>query len=99
MKTFTLSSLSFLSGVGAALTSSATPNNDAMVYAPGGPFRLSSDGVTPDILIIDFGQSYEGHPTFEVVSAAGDTSCFEVSYAEAAASFSNYAVSPSRPRS
>lgn len=66
--------------------------DDALIYAADKPFTLSSDGLVPDILILDFGQSFEGHPTFEVVATSGDTSCFEVSYAESAASLSRYEV-------
>ncbi|OLN88265.1 hypothetical protein CCHL11_00248, partial [Colletotrichum chlorophyti] len=62
----------------------------ALVFGTNGTVNLSSDGVTPDIHIVDFGQSFEGHPTFEVVSISGDTSGFEVSFAESKAAFGNY---------
>ncbi len=55
---------------------------------------LKSDGSTPDVKLIDFGQNYEGHPVFEVVSAYGDTSALEVSYAESSTAFDSYMVRP-----
>jgi hypothetical protein len=59
-------------------------------YATDGPVTLASDGRTPDVMILDFGQSYEGHPTFEVLSASGDTSRYEVSFGESSAALENY---------
>ncbi|KAM0322075.1 hypothetical protein ACHAQA_009704 [Verticillium albo-atrum] len=71
---------------------SLSPDNDALLYkyATDGPVTLSSDGQTPGIMILDFGQSYEGHPTFEVLSATGDTSRFEVTYGESSAALNLY---------
>ncbi|KAL2836301.1 Six-hairpin glycosidase [Aspergillus pseudoustus] len=43
---------------------------------------LSSDGETPSIIILDYGRNVEGFATFEVAGRAGDTSNFEMSYAE-----------------
>lgn len=43
-------------------------------------------------MILDYGENVEGHPTFEVVSASGDTSAFELTYAESKYAFSNYQV-------
>lgn len=73
---------------------SLSPDNDALLYkyATDGPVTLSSDGQTPGIMILDFGQSYEGHPTFEVLSATGDTSRFEVTYGESSAALNLYMV-------
>ncbi|KAH7349799.1 hypothetical protein B0T11DRAFT_134800 [Plectosphaerella cucumerina] len=69
---------------------STSPQNDAILYATDGPVTLSSDGQTPDTMVLDFGQSYEGHPTFEVLSASGDTSRFEVSFGESSAALGGY---------
>jgi hypothetical protein len=43
-------------------------------------------------VILDYGHEVEGIPSFEVLSHQGDTSLFEVSYAESLASFSQYMV-------
>ncbi len=61
-------------------------------YASTKTITLKSDGNTPDVQVVDFGQDYEGHPTFEVVSASGNTSVFEVSYAEGYTAFDSYMV-------
>ncbi|UPL01042.1 hypothetical protein LCI18_011976 [Fusarium solani-melongenae] len=63
---------------------------DAIVYAKKETISLSSDGKDPDILILDYGQNVEGHPTFEVVSTSGDASGFELTFAESKYAFSNY---------
>ncbi|KEY69379.1 hypothetical protein S7711_08134 [Stachybotrys chartarum IBT 7711] len=62
----------------------------ALIYGSDGPITLVSDGVTPAISILDFGQNFEGHPVFEVVALSGDTSRFEVTFAESAASLGQY---------
>ncbi|RSL91382.1 hypothetical protein CEP51_000341 [Fusarium floridanum] len=68
----------------------AKTNQNAVVYATKGTVSLSSDGTDPDILILDYGQNVEGHPTFEVVSTSGDASGFELTFAESKYTFSNY---------
>ncbi|RTE76879.1 hypothetical protein BHE90_008633 [Fusarium euwallaceae] len=74
-------------------------NQDAFVYATKGTISISSDGTDPDILILDYGQNVEGHPTLEVVSTSGDVSGFELTFAESndgplplAAAMDNYRV-------
>ncbi|RYC91404.1 hypothetical protein BFJ63_vAg5703 [Fusarium oxysporum f. sp. narcissi] len=68
----------------------ARADKSAVVYGSKGTVSLSSDGKKPDIMILDYGENVEGHPTFEVVSASGDTSTFELTYAESKFAFSNY---------
>lgn len=47
----------------------------------------------PAIITLDYGHAVEGIPTFEVVSAQGDTSVFEITYAESLAALNTYMVS------
>ena len=47
---------------------------------------------TGSVIILDYGHEVEGIPSFEVLSHQGDTSLFEISYAESLASFSQYMV-------
>jgi hypothetical protein len=54
--------------------------------------KLMSNG-TSSIVILDYGHEVEGIPSFEVLSKAGDTSLFEISYAESLAAFDTYMVS------
>ncbi|SPO28803.1 related to alpha-L-rhamnosidase C [Ustilago trichophora] len=63
---------------------------DQVQYASIKSIKLKSNGETPDIQIVDFGENFEGHPTFEVVSASGNTSILEVSYAEERTAFDSY---------
>jgi aminoglycoside/choline kinase family phosphotransferase len=62
-------------------------------YASNDIITLKSNGNKPDVRIIDFGEAFEGHPTFEVVSAFGNTSVLDVSYAESLSAFNSYMVS------
>jgi hypothetical protein len=53
---------------------------------------LTSNG-TGSIIILDYDHEVEGIPSFEVLSNTGDTSLFEISYAESLAAFNTYMVS------
>lgn len=53
---------------------------------------LTSNG-TGSIIILDYNHEIEGIPSFEVLSNTGDTSRFEISYAESLAAFDTYMVS------
>lgn len=63
-----------------------------VIYASDSCVNLSSDGSRPNIVVLDYGHSVEGHPTFQVVSASGDTSGFEVTFAESKAALNLYMV-------
>lgn len=54
---------------------------------------LTANG-TSSVIILDYGHEVEGIPSFEVLSHVGDTSVFEISYAESLAAFDTYMVSP-----
>ncbi|PCH05913.1 Bacterial alpha-L-rhamnosidase [Penicillium occitanis (nom. inval.)] len=45
-------------------------------------YRLSSDGSSPAVVILDYGGNVEGYATFEVTRQSGNTSVFEISYGE-----------------
>lgn len=68
-------------------------SDSAYVYATDTVVTLSSDGSRPDIVVLDYGESHEGHPTFEVISASGNTSRLELSFAESKFAFEEYQVS------
>ncbi|RAL14294.1 putative alpha-L-rhamnosidase C [Aspergillus homomorphus CBS 101889] len=44
--------------------------------------KLSSDGITPAIVVLDYGRDVEGYATFQVSQRSGDTSAFEMTYSE-----------------
>ena len=71
--------------------SKATKN--PIIYANNDTITLSSNGSKADIVVLDYGYSVEGHPTFEVVSRSGDTSGFELTFAESKAALNAYMVS------
>lgn len=53
---------------------------------------LTANG-TSSVIILDYGHEVEGIPSFEVLSHVGDTSIFEISYAESLTAFDTYMVS------
>lgn len=53
----------------------------------------------PAIVTLDYGHAIEGIPTFEVVSVEGDTSIFEITYAESLAALNTYMVRLTNPHS
>ncbi|KAK2039476.1 alpha-L-rhamnosidase [Colletotrichum somersetense] len=65
-------------------------NNGTVLLGSNGTTTLVSDGTAPAVVVLDYGQNVEGHPTFEVVSASGDTSGLEITYAESEAALGSY---------
>lgn len=53
---------------------------------------LTASNGTPAVVTLDYGHAIEGIPTFEVVSVEGDTSVFEITYAESLTALNNYMV-------
>lgn len=47
---------------------------------------------SPAVAVLDYGRVIEGIPSFDVVGVEGDTSVFEISYAESLAALDNYMV-------
>jgi hypothetical protein len=43
---------------------------------------LKGTTTVPGVVVLDYGANVEGHPTFEVISATGDTSGLEITYSE-----------------
>lgn len=66
--------------------SGPVPLNNATVY------KLSSDGSSPAIVILDYGKNVEGYATFEVTQQSGNTSIFEMSYGETREALDVYMV-------
>ena len=56
-------------------------------------FKLSSNGVTPSVIILDYGKDVEGYPTFNVTRKSGNISIFEMSYSETRAMLDSHMVS------
>ncbi|OBS20218.1 hypothetical protein FPOA_06604 [Fusarium poae] len=64
--------------------------NNTIIYGSDDIISLSSDGSKADIVVLDYGYSVEGHPTFKVVSASGHTSGFELTFAESKTALDAY---------
>lgn len=93
--------LVFLSETRAVLESSqlATRQIDAPKRTTGNFITLSEDVIVldstsdgPAIRTLDYGRSVDGIPAFEVLSAEGDTSVFEITYGESSAALKTYMV-------
>lgn len=54
---------------------------------------LDATNGSPAVIILDYDWNVEGVPAFEVVSQEGDTSTFEITYAESSAALNTYMVS------
>ncbi len=88
-----LAFLALAATVGATATPMQSLRADApLITAQDEPIVLSS--TTPDggILVLDYGASVEGIPSFEVASATGDTTVFEITYSETKAGLDSYMV-------
>ena len=53
-----------------------------IILASNHTVTLNGNSPASSVTIIDYGSNVEGFPTFEVVSATGDTSGFEITYSE-----------------
>ncbi|KAF4996957.1 hypothetical protein FGRMN_4174 [Fusarium graminum] len=87
MTRLTLAALLLQTGL--ALSAKDKPNK-SIIYGTNSTITLSSDGLNADTVVLDYGENFEGHPTFEVISTSGDTSRFELTFAEAKSSLDHY---------
>ncbi|KAE8327876.1 Six-hairpin glycosidase-like protein [Aspergillus sergii] len=53
-----------------------------IVFDEGTLIKLSSDGISPSVVVLDYGRNVEGYATFHVSKRSGDTSAFEMTYSE-----------------
>ena len=60
----------------------ATSNGTWMPYDKNTVLKLSSDGATPSVVLLDYGHDVEGLATFDVARRLGNTSVFEMTYSE-----------------
>jgi len=58
--------------------------NDSLpaIFGSNDTTTLKGTAAAPGVIILDYGANVEGHPTFEVLSATGDTSGLEITYSE-----------------
>lgn len=76
----------------AATTSSAAETQPAKFICGSNGIQILNANATGSVVILDYGHEVEGIPSFEILSHQGDTSLFEISYAESLASFSQHMV-------
>lgn len=72
--------------------SSRSTASSALIATTNETTVLTATTGVPAIVTLDYGYAVEGIPTFEVVSIEGDTSVFEITYAESLAALSTYMV-------
>lgn len=59
------------------------PTNSVVpIYATNGTIMIKGSESTPGVIVLDYGANVEGFPTFQVLSATGDTSGLEITYSE-----------------
>ncbi|KAK1511317.1 alpha-L-rhamnosidase [Colletotrichum costaricense] len=71
-------------------SASSSSTNGTVVFGSNETAALTSDGTTASIVVLDYGHNVEGFPTFEVISTSGDTSSFEISFAESNSALDSY---------
>ncbi|USP74650.1 glycoside hydrolase family 78 protein [Curvularia clavata] len=52
------------------------------IYATNETLILKGSESTPSVIVLDYGANVEGFPTFQVLSATGDTAGLEITYSE-----------------
>jgi hypothetical protein len=57
-------------------------NSLTPIFGSNGTVTIKGTTTTPGIVVLDYGTNVEGHPTFEILSATGDTSRLEITYSE-----------------
>jgi hypothetical protein len=77
--------------IATASCSASGTSNAKFIFGSDGVETLNANA-TSSVMILDYGHEVEGIPSFEVLSHQGDTSLFEISYAESLASFSQHMV-------
>jgi len=66
--------------------------NDSLpaIFGSNDTVTLKGNTTASGVVVFDYGVNVEGHPTFEVLSATGDTSGLEITYSETKAVLDNF---------
>lgn len=62
----------------------------AAIFGSNGTVTIKGTPTAPGVVVLDYGANVEGHPTFQVLSATGDTSGLEITYSEIKAVLDNF---------
>lgn len=73
-------------------TSQSKSASDEFITISDDVIVLDSTSTGAAIQTLDYGHSIDGIPAFEVLSAEGDTSVFEITYGESSAALKTYMV-------
>ncbi|KAH8707656.1 glycoside hydrolase family 78 protein [Phaeosphaeriaceae sp. PMI808] len=57
----------------------------ALIVGSNGTVTIKGTTTVPGVVVLDYGANVEGHPTFQALSATGDTSGLEITYSESKA--------------
>jgi hypothetical protein len=52
------------------------------IFGSNDTITIKGTTTTPGVVVLDYGANVEGHPTFQILSATGDTSQLEITYSE-----------------
>lgn len=66
--------------------------NDSLptIFGSNGTITVKGTTADPGVVVLDYGANVEGLPTFQVLSATGDTSRLEITYSESRPVLDNY---------
>lgn len=78
-------------------STSSSSTDETIIFGSNETTAFTSDGTTASIVVLDYGHNVEGFPTFEVISTSGDTSSFEISFAESKSALDSYMVNSLLP--
>lgn len=71
-----------LQPVGRADSTWSANGSLATVFGSNGTVTIKGSTTAAGVVVLDYGFNVEGYPTFQVVSATGDTSKLEITYSE-----------------
>jgi hypothetical protein len=68
------------------------PANDSLatIFGSNDIITIKGGTTSPGVVVLDYGANVEGHPTFQVISAIGDTSGLEITYSESKSVLENF---------
>ncbi|CAG5150723.1 uncharacterized protein ALTATR162_LOCUS2754 [Alternaria atra] len=73
--------ISVLAGLNPSSAEKLDGDSTTIIYGSNSTITLKGNSITSEV-ILDYGANVEGFPTFEVISASGDTSGLQVTYSE-----------------
>lgn len=57
-------------------------NSLTPIFGTNDTVTIKGTTISPGIVVLDYGTNVEGHPTFQIISATGNTARLEITYSE-----------------